>query len=89
MDLQRRLVVICAGGLTISVSLCWVTCAFEDKPAADNEVTRTLPGAFHLRVSRTKEGLAAAGGTEESERAVAAALNWLARHQNTDGSWSC
>jgi hypothetical protein len=29
------------------------------------------------------------GGTKQTERAVAAALNWLARHQNADGSWSC
>ncbi|MBI3836877.1 MAG: terpene cyclase/mutase family protein [Planctomycetia bacterium] len=28
------------------------------------------------------------GGTKASERAVAAALNWLARHQSPEGSWS-
>ena len=28
------------------------------------------------------------GPTQQSERSVAAALNWLARHQNSDGSWS-
>jgi hypothetical protein len=28
------------------------------------------------------------GGTKQTERAVAGALNWLARHQNPDGSWS-
>lgn len=33
--------------------------------------------------------LASGGGTAESERAVAAATNWLARHQNPDGSWGC
>jgi hypothetical protein len=32
--------------------------------------------------------LQSGGGTAESERAVAAALAWLARHQNNDGSWS-
>lgn len=30
----------------------------------------------------------AKGGTGESEQAVAAALEWLARHQNRDGTWS-
>lgn len=28
------------------------------------------------------------GGTKQSERAVTAALNWLARHQMANGSWS-
>lgn len=28
------------------------------------------------------------GGTKQSERAVAAGLNWIARHQNPNGSWS-
>jgi Squalene-hopene cyclase C-terminal domain len=28
------------------------------------------------------------GGTKQTERAVAAGINWLARHQNADGSWS-
>ena len=32
--------------------------------------------------------LGSGGGTKQSERAVAAALNWLARHQSPDGSWS-
>jgi tetratricopeptide (TPR) repeat protein/Mg-chelatase subunit ChlD len=32
--------------------------------------------------------LGSGGGTKHSERSVAAALAWLARHQNPDGSWS-
>ena len=35
-----------------------------------------------------KAMLGSGGGTKQSERAVAAALNWLARHQNADGGWS-
>ncbi|MCX7425820.1 MAG: terpene cyclase/mutase family protein, partial [Planctomycetia bacterium] len=35
-----------------------------------------------------EEMLGAFGGTKQSERAVAAGLNWLARHQNANGSWS-
>jgi hypothetical protein len=31
--------------------------------------------------------LASGGGTADTERAVAGAANWLARHQNQDGSW--
>ena len=33
--------------------------------------------------------LASGGGTADTERAVGAAVNWLARHQNQDGSWGC
>jgi hypothetical protein len=32
--------------------------------------------------------VAALGGTKVSEKSVSAALNWIARHQNADGSWS-
>ena len=36
-----------------------------------------------------REAMAGAfGGTRQTERTVAAALNWIARHQNPDGSWS-
>ena len=41
---------------------------------------------FGLRGSGSRE--AVPGVTKASERAVAAALNWLARHQNKDGSWT-
>lgn len=34
-----------------------------------------------------KAMLASGGGTKQSERAVAAALNWLARHQLPSGGW--
>lgn len=36
---------------------------------------------------RRKAVLGRDGPTQQSERSVAAALNWLARHQNADGSW--
>lgn len=41
---------------------------------------------FGLRGSGNREAIP--GVTKASERAVGAALNWIARHQNRDGSWS-
>ena len=34
-----------------------------------------------------KKSLGSQGGTRQSDRCVAAALNWIARHQSRDGSW--
>ncbi|HEX4148423.1 MAG TPA: prenyltransferase/squalene oxidase repeat-containing protein, partial [Pirellulales bacterium] len=45
-------------------------------------------GGFGGRGTGKREALAASGGTKQSERAVAAALNWFARHQGGDGGWS-
>ncbi len=50
----------------------------------------TDKGGFNNRGSGSRQAmLASGGGTADSERAVAAATNWLARHQNADGSWGC
>ncbi len=54
--------------------------ASEGKPA--NGYQHRAPEARALLVE-------SGGGNEETERAVAGALNWLARHQNPDGSWGC
>lgn len=43
---------------------------------------------FGTRGTGMREAMLGTGGTKQSERAVAAALNWIARHQNRDGSWS-
>jgi len=43
---------------------------------------------FSSRGSGMRDAMLGSGGTKQSERAVAAALNWLARHQNSDGHWS-
>ncbi len=43
---------------------------------------------FGGRGKGKQAAMAASGGTKQSERAVAAALFWLSRHQNKDGSWS-
>jgi hypothetical protein len=43
---------------------------------------------FSTRKGNRKAMIASGGGTQEGERAVAAALSWLARHQLSDGGWS-
>ena len=44
---------------------------------------------FDKRNAASREAMAGEyGGTKGSERAVGGGLNWLARHQNADGSWS-
>jgi len=56
--------------------------------------TGTHPGSggddsgFGARTGHRKAMLGSGGGTRQSERAVAGALNWLARHQSLNGSWS-
>ncbi len=92
MTFQRRLVVICTGCLMISMGLCWTARAFEEQSAQDQPPVGE-DGSSPSYQSRTAElreqQLVSGGGTSESERAVAAAINWLARHQNPDGSWGC
>lgn len=43
---------------------------------------------FSRDVHRRETMLTRHGGNQDSERSVAAALKWLSRHQNKDGSWS-
>jgi hypothetical protein len=45
------------------------------------------PKSGNISPYSTRAKARAVGATKESERAVSAALNWLARHQNADGSW--
>ncbi len=43
---------------------------------------------FGGRGTGQRKAMLGSGGTKQSERAVAAALNWIARHQNrADGNW--
>ena len=95
MSLQR-----CCGGVTIcclmiSMALPWAI-AFDDKPAvtqspeAPAEPKPSDSSPYDSRsTSRRLTLLESGGGTDETEKAVAAAVNWLARHQNPDGSWGC
>ncbi|MFA6046815.1 MAG: prenyltransferase/squalene oxidase repeat-containing protein, partial [Phycisphaerales bacterium] len=64
----------------------------SDKQEAPKPVVKAIP-AFENPFDCRKTGvrqtmLEACGGNEQSEQAVTAALGWLARHQDRDGSWS-
>ena len=43
---------------------------------------------FGSRGAGVRKAMLGHGGTKASERAVAAALNWFARHQGPEGNWS-
>lgn len=92
MTFQRRIVVLCAGWLMLSMGLCWTARAFEEQSAQDQppaEEGGNSPSYQSRSTALRQQQLASSGGTSESERAVVAAINWLARHQNPDGSWGC
>ena len=57
-----------------------------DKPASDE---KRDDGYRHREIIARGLLVESGGGNEETERAVGAAVNWLARHQNPDGSWGC
>ncbi|QDT65739.1 prenyltransferase/squalene oxidase repeat-containing protein [Calycomorphotria hydatis] len=59
------------------------------KAPSSNELQRTIvPPTYQLRNLATRSEVAKErGGTDESERAVEAALQWFASHQNDGGYW--
>lgn len=61
----------------------------DTSSSSGKETPRTAPGGFGGRFSPRREQLLKdEGGTEESEKAVARGLRWLALHQAAAGHWS-
>ena len=58
-------------------------------PGTDRRGDRSGDGFGSRDAGSRKKMLTDGGGTADTERAVAGAVNWLARHQNPDGSWGC
>lgn len=85
--LLRRLVGRCAMSL---LGVCFAVLAVGDEPPAVPSTTASTINSYESRATSRREAqLVSGGGSAESERAVAAAINWIARHQNPDGSWGC
>ena len=62
--------------------------ADDNTKSADISAIRSQ-GAFACRTDKYRGGVSEQfGGTKETERAVAAALDWLAKHQTPQGNWS-
>jgi len=60
----------------------------DAEPELDAESESVLLATLRLNPLIKNRELFASGGNDESEKAVAAALHWLARHQMADGAWS-
>ena len=90
--MPRRKMAIVAACLAVFSAVLW-----SHGPTPAEESNKAAPSAEQIRVAwaprmeseaERAETLAKRGGTEASERAVAAALNWIARHQSADGNWT-
>ncbi len=60
----------------------------EIQGAAGGRPLNDVPEVYRSRLDPNRSGIAyRAGASPESEQAVERALDWLARHQDTDGRW--
>ncbi len=85
----RPHVVTVVSGLVLGVVLAGPTHGQDKKPADPKPVApKPLQGMLYYR-KHIADAVALGGATPESERMVSAGLDWLKRHQEDDGSWSC
>ena len=60
-----------------------------DEVVEDDTASSFRPRIYQLRgKDRRQEALVVGGGSESTERAVVAGLEWLASHQSPDGRWT-